>query len=115
MTGKSNHPKIISREKKGSVEQTYEFEYLNQPAERTLGQIIYDSGNGKILGRTPKNWGERSSTECYHQFPYSSTRRRLMMIIVCAPNQHQTPRKCLPKLFLSTSRVISIVVNFKGA
>jgi len=47
------------RSTKGSVTATtYEFPYMRQKKERTLGQLIYDGQQGKVFGRTPKNWGE---------------------------------------------------------
>lgn len=59
----SSQPKVTPRRsssKKGSdVSQTYEFPYMRQARQRTLGQLIYDGRQGKILGRTPKNWGKR--------------------------------------------------------
>lgn len=60
----SSQPKVMPRRsssKKGSdVSQTYEFPYMRQAKQRTLGQLIYDGRQGKILGRTPKNWGKQS-------------------------------------------------------
>lgn len=56
-SGKSNQPKVTPRKSKGSVvSTTYEFPY--KPAEKSLGKLLYDSQQGKVLGRTPKNWGE---------------------------------------------------------
>lgn len=56
-SGKSNQPKVTPRKSKGSVvSNTYEFPY--KPAEKSLGKLLYDSQQGKVLGRTPKNWGE---------------------------------------------------------
>jgi hypothetical protein len=53
--GQSNQP----RKSKGSVvSTTYEFPYMRQASDRTLRQLIYDSRQGKVLGRTPKNWGK---------------------------------------------------------
>jgi len=53
-------PKIIPRKSKdGSISSvTYEFPYMLQPEKKTLRQLIYSSKSGKVLGRTPKNWGE---------------------------------------------------------
>lgn len=43
--------------------QTYEFEDFMQnikPPEKTFGQFLYDSEEGKILTRTPKSWCKRA-------------------------------------------------------
>lgn len=58
--GKKEEPKLTSRHSKGGsiVSQTYEFPYGRSKNEKTLGQLVYDSKAGKVLGRTPKNWGE---------------------------------------------------------
>lgn len=37
---------------------TYEFPLRKPKQKKTLGQLIYDSEKGRILGRTPKNWGK---------------------------------------------------------
>lgn len=62
VSGQSGQPKAAPRRSKGSVvSTTYEFQpdqYMRKKTERTFGQIIYDSKQGKVLGRTPKNWGE---------------------------------------------------------
>jgi hypothetical protein len=53
-------PKIVPQRSKGSVvSTTYEFPYQRQAEVKTLRQIIYDGENGKVLGRTPKNWGKK--------------------------------------------------------
>lgn len=58
-------PKIVKRRSTaGSVIQTYEFPLQMQP-KKTLGQLLYDSKKGKILGRTPKNWGKEFSIIFY--------------------------------------------------
>jgi sodium/potassium-transporting ATPase subunit beta len=55
----STNPKIVKRSTKGSVvSTTYEFPLDRKKNQRTLKEIIYDRENGKVLGRTPKNWGE---------------------------------------------------------
>lgn len=59
VSGQSGQPKAAPRRSKGSVvSTTYEFPYMRQKTERTFGQLIYDSKQGKVLGRTPKNWGK---------------------------------------------------------
>lgn len=60
MSGKKEQPKVTPHRSKGGsvVSQTYEFPYLREKNEKTLGQLMYDSKAGKVLGRTPKNWGE---------------------------------------------------------
>ncbi|KAG5675190.1 hypothetical protein PVAND_005114 [Polypedilum vanderplanki] len=42
------------------VTTTYEFNdpYLRKPKSKSLGKMVYDKEHGKILGRTPRNWGE---------------------------------------------------------
>lgn len=57
-TSKTSQPKVTPRRSKGGsiVSQTYQFPY--KPAEKSLGQLIYDSEQGKVLGRTPRNWGK---------------------------------------------------------
>lgn len=40
----------------GRVVTTFEFPV--KPEKQTLGQLIYNSKSGKILGRTSKNWGQ---------------------------------------------------------
>lgn len=58
----AGQPKIVPRRSKGSVvSTTYEFPYLRQAEKKTLGQLIYDGENGKVFGRTPKNWGKAES------------------------------------------------------
>jgi hypothetical protein len=38
---------------------TYDFDqYMKKPKDKTLGQLVYDRQNGKVFGRTPKNWGK---------------------------------------------------------
>lgn len=61
MSGKNNQPTVTPRRgTKGSMTSTtYEFPYMRQKTERTLGQLIYDGKNGKVFGRTPKNWGKK--------------------------------------------------------
>lgn len=47
--------------KKLSTQQsytTYEFPIRKPKTKKTLGQLIYDGEKGRILGRTPKNWGK---------------------------------------------------------
>ena len=62
MAGQAGQP----RRSKGSVvSTTYEFPYMRKATERTFGQIIYDSKQGKVLGRTPKNWGEEFSAALF--------------------------------------------------
>jgi hypothetical protein len=59
---KDGHPKPAPRRSKGSVvSTTYEFQpdqYMRQADQRTFGQMLYDSKQGKVCGRTPKNWGK---------------------------------------------------------
>jgi len=55
-SGISGQPK---RRSKGSVvSTTYEFP-MRQPTNKSLRQIIYDGKEGKVLGRTPRNWGKK--------------------------------------------------------
>jgi hypothetical protein len=49
--------KRASQRGDGTTATTYEFPYMRQPKKRTVGQFLYDHEKGKILGRTPKNWG----------------------------------------------------------
>lgn len=37
---------------------TYEFPIRKPKTKKSLGQLIYDGEKGRILGRTPKNWGK---------------------------------------------------------
>lgn len=37
---------------------TYEFPIRGPAEKKTLRQIIYDKQEGRVLGRTPKNWGK---------------------------------------------------------
>lgn len=78
----SSQPKVTPRRSKGSiVSQTYEFPYMRQARQRTLAQLIYDGRQGKILGRTPKNWGKQASR--------LNRRINIKPSVVCAPNQHR--------------------------
>lgn len=122
VAGQSGQP----RKSKGSVvSTTYEFPYMRQASDRTLGQIIYDSKQGKILGRTPKNWGkflvfipprEKLFPAVCKVFvllgSFSAVTAAIIIIFslnldsltshddICAPNQHSKLRKCLLNLFL---------------
>lgn len=70
MAGQAGQP----RRSKGSVvSTTYEFPYMRKATERTFGQIIYDSKQGKVLGRTPKNWGEEFSAALFRSVAKFST------------------------------------------
>lgn len=114
MSGQSGQPKVTPRRgTKGSMSSTtYEFPYMRQKTERTLGQLIYDGEQGKILGRTPKNWGK------------SRTLISIIIIIsltldwatshddVCAPNQHLVSLDCLHKIFLALE--LSLDVDIQG-
>jgi hypothetical protein len=42
---------------------TYEFPYMRKPTNKSFGQLIYDRQQGKVFGRTPKNWGELSKRQ----------------------------------------------------
>lgn len=55
-------PTIVSRKSKdgGISSTTYEFPYMLQPEKKSLGELIYSSKSGKVLGRTPRNWGKVS-------------------------------------------------------
>lgn len=47
--------------KKISTQQsytTYEFPIRKPKTKKSLRQLIYDGEKGRILGRTPKNWGK---------------------------------------------------------
>jgi hypothetical protein len=58
----NGQPKITPRRSKGSVvSNTYEFP--RQAEKKTLAQLIYDGENGKVFGRTPKNWGKSEHSE----------------------------------------------------
>jgi hypothetical protein len=55
---KNNQPSIVRRSTKGSVvSTTYEFP-IRQKKTKTLQEIIYDSSEGTILGRTASSWGK---------------------------------------------------------
>jgi sodium/potassium-transporting ATPase subunit beta len=56
-SGKSNQPKIVSRKGKGSVVSTT-YEFPLKPAERSLGQMLYDSQAGTLMGRSGKSWAQ---------------------------------------------------------
>lgn len=62
MGATKDHPKIIPRKSKdGSITTTtYEFPYMHQPEKKSLRELIYSSKSGKVLGRSPKNWGKKS-------------------------------------------------------
>ena len=63
-TGEAVPLKLFRRQKsRGSdlVAKTYEFSdsYMTKPEQKSFGQLVYDGQNGKVFGRTPKNWGEK--------------------------------------------------------
>lgn len=104
-------PAIVPRRSKtdGSISSTtYEFPYMNQPAKKSLRELIYSSKSGKVLGRTPKNWGKVSialsclvlSNMFMTDFQNPLTMRRLMISIVWTASQHLSSSKCLNKLIL---------------
>lgn len=88
----SSQPKVMPRRAtKGSlVSQTYEFPYMRQPKTRTLGQLIYDSKQGKVLGRTPKNWGK-------------SINNSVICANICAANQHPKSLRVFTSLVVYSS------------
>lgn len=93
--------KATPRKSKGSLTaQTYEFPIMNQRDERTLRQIIYDSSNGKILGRTSSQWGKKCRLLSVITIFSLNPDRATSDDNVCSRNQQLKPRKCLLKLFL---------------
>ncbi|XP_070497050.1 sodium/potassium-transporting ATPase subunit beta-1-like isoform X1 [Chironomus tepperi] len=60
-TGESVPLKLFKRQKsRGSdlVTTTYEFPYMKKPEQKSFGKLLYDREQGKVFGRTPKNWGQ---------------------------------------------------------
>lgn len=48
----------MSASKPRLTSTTYEFPIRKPVEKKTLRQLIYDGEKGRILGRTPKNWGK---------------------------------------------------------
>lgn len=107
----AGQPKITPRRSKGSVVSTT-YEFPRQAEKKTLGQLIYDGENGKVFGRTPKNWGKKKKLfwALRGLLELSMTISRLARASawydVCAPNQHLKSRKYLLNLFLSSPLIV---------
>ncbi|XP_055682368.1 sodium/potassium-transporting ATPase subunit beta-2-like [Lutzomyia longipalpis] len=47
-----------SKDKSGMSQVTYEFPYMKPQDKFSLGKFLYNSENGTIMSRTPKDWGK---------------------------------------------------------